>query len=139
MSGVLNMMLASGGRALNALTLTPGTFSDADESEVGYRTYTRSYGSVSSADLQDSTTLASLYWVALTVGEETSYTMVMRITGFGGDPGATYIDDVVIDGVSLGAPGAPTYSSGAATWTWTDDETDPFTATPPSSVIIFYG
>jgi hypothetical protein len=139
MSGVLNVLVASGGRALNALTLTTGTFSDADESEVGYRTYTRTYGSVSSADLQDSTTLASLYWYALDVAGELSYTMVMRITGFGGDPGATYIDDVVIDGVSLGAPGAPTYSSGAATWTWDDDSTDPFTASPPSSVIIFYG
>lgn len=126
MSGIMMALLGTTGGPTEILntTLTIGTSVGGG---IGYRGFNSSamagnspttWGSLTSASTSDGYTVISVYDYRDTSTPE--YIAVISISGFGADPGQSYLYSVTANSVTnLGVDAtAYTYSTGTAIWEW---------------------
>jgi hypothetical protein len=107
MSGILNVLLGTGGAVLVNATLHAG-FSGSSQGYVS-----GSYGTLTpSTDTRGHTVVQ--------FNDPAASTAELAITGFSADPGKAYFGFAIANSVSLSAASATySYSAGRAQWTWT--------------------
>jgi len=132
MTAILNMLIGGGGGLTTALstTLTIGTATaDAGVNLRGFTSEVQSsytpttFGSLASATVSGGRTCIICFDDRDL--PTSAYSANLSITGFGADPGQSYLHDVTANGVTKTGSSATfyNYSAGRALWAWEDSTT----------------
>jgi hypothetical protein len=136
MSGAMGMLLASGGGPKYTGDVTFIYSSD-------YFTYSQflylngSSGTANPSTLTDGRTFQRLSTYLTGFPTPVSTTNTVAISGFGSDPGSTYLTSVTVAGTLYSLAGATyVYSAGTATWTDTASGVAWISYIGPSAVVL---